>query len=279
MSGIYANIDSVGRKITQVPVIIDGVERYTKTGYACVDGVGREFFGGGSVSGTPLNDYVVGTPVYLNVNGVRTSFILANKGLPTGTNGYDSSCNGMWLVMNNIYEKRQWHSNNNKYTSYANTTIHSYLNSTFLNLLDSKIKNVIKTVKIPYTKFVTIDPATGEELLSPMAQSQSGSNGLSTRIFLLSGSEVGLGNVYEGARLSYFNSTTRIGYYNGTATIWYLRTPYTGSGSYGASVVQNDGNSSGGASWAASSITSFGIRPAFILPSDIQVDSNFNIIA
>ena len=110
MSGIYANIDSVGRKITQVPVIIDGVERYTKTGYACIDGVGREFFGGGSVSGTPLNDYPAGTPVYLNVNGVRTTFIVAHKGRPSTS--YDSSCDGIWLVMNNIYEKRAWNSSN-----------------------------------------------------------------------------------------------------------------------------------------------------------------------
>lgn len=242
MSGIYVNIDSVGRKITQVPVIIDGVERNTKTGYACVDGVGREFFGGGSVSGTPLNDYPVGTPVYLNVNGVRTSFILAHKGRPS-TN-YDSSCDGMWLVMNNIYEKRQWHSNNNSYTSYANTTIHSYLKNTFLNLLDSKIKNVIKTVKIPYTKFVTIDSVTGEPT-SPHPQVNWGVSGLSTKIFLLSSVEVGLPNysAYEGSRLDYFNTTTsRIGYYNGTATMWYLRTPNPDKSDYSASVVLADGN-------------------------------------
>lgn len=280
MSGIYANIDSVGRTITQVPVIIDGVERNTKTGYACVDGVAREFFGGGSVSGTPLNDYVVGTTVYVNVNSVRTPFILVNKGLPaTSTNMYDSSCDGMWLVMSNIYEKRQWHSNNNPYTSYSSSTIHSYLNSTFLNLLDSKIKNVIKTVKIPYTIWVTTDAVTGEALEVPSASVRYKTNGLSTRIFLLSCNEVGLSSsdTYEGSQLSYFNSTTRVSYYNGAAEIWYLRTPYVGG--TGAYIVNTDGNSSGGLSWAQSVSSSFGIRPAFVLPSDIQVDSNLNIIA
>ena len=61
-----------------------------------------------------------------------------------------------------------------------NSTIQSYLNGTFLNLFDSNIKDAIKQVKIPYRK----NGGSG-------GTNQSGANGLSCKIFLLSGYEVG----------------------------------------------------------------------------------------
>lgn len=273
--GAYGCIDSVSRNVPQIPLCVDLVSRNTKAGYACVDGVSRKFFGG-SIVGTPLSDYDVGTSVYLNVNGVRTQFVVVHKGLP-GTTNYDSSCDGIWLLMKDIYEKRQWHSSNvvNADTSYSESTIHSYLNSTFLNSLDSGVKSVIKTVKIPYTVVVRYD-AMGEELEVPSVETSGGSNGLSTRIFLLSGVEVGYSGSslgYEGNRLDYFSSiSSRIGYYNGTATGWYLRSPATDSS--GVWIVYK-----GGDLVMTNATVSYGIRPAFVLPSDIQVDSNFNIIA
>lgn len=102
--------------------------------------------------------------------------------------------------------------------------------------------------------------------------------GLSTRIFLLSGRELGFSNTLylgnEGSRLDYFSTiASRIGYYNGTATMWWTRSPSI-EGQWGAHVAYTDGSDK----WTYAT-TSQGIRPAFILPSDIQVDSNFNIIA
>lgn len=170
--------------------------------------------------------------------------------------------------MKDIYENRVWHSGNiNKYES---SDIHSYLNNTFLKLFDSNIQGAIKQVKIPYRK----NGGSG-------GADQSGANGLSAKIFLLSGYEVGWttsnSNYFpkDGAKLSYFESGTgtsasnkRIANLNGSAAIWWLRSPHTdvtngvwdvsSSGSYGYSGTSN----------------SHGVRPALILPSTLVVDEN-----
>ena len=119
--------------------------------------------------------------------------------------------------MKDCYENRKWHSSN--VNDYANSTIHSYLNSTFLAMFDSNIQKAIKQVKIPYRK----NGGSG-------GADQSGANGLSCKIFLLSGYEVGWtsnDNRYfpqDGAKLSYFESGTgtsannkRIANLNGSA--------------------------------------------------------------
>lgn len=170
--------------------------------------------------------------------------------------------------MKDIYEKRQWHSSNvNKLES---STIHSYLNSTFLNLFDSNIKDAIKQVKIPYRK----NGGTG-------GTNQSGANGLSCKIFLLSGYEVGWTSSddryfpQDGAKLSYFESGTgtsannkRIAKLNGSAAYWWLRSPHT-NGTYYAWYVLTDGHYG-----SSSASNSCGVRPALILPSTLVVDEN-----
>lgn len=170
--------------------------------------------------------------------------------------------------MKDIYEQRQWHSSDaNKLES---STIHSYLNSTFLNLFDSNIKDAIKQVKIPYRK----NGGYG-------GTNQSGANGLSCKIFLLSGYEVGWTSSddqyfpQDGAKLSYFESGTgtsannkRIAKLNGSAANWWLRSPNTSNTNYVWYI-----NSSGNYSYNNAS-KSYGIRPALILPSTLVVDEN-----
>lgn len=207
----------------------------------------------------------VGSSVFTNVNGVKKEFIVVHQGKPSSL--YDDSCNGTWLLMKDCYEERVWQSSNvNKYES---SEINTYLNGTFLNLFDSNIKNIIKQVKIPYRKNGGSD---GTNL--------SGSNGLSCKIFLLSGYEVGWTSSdhqyfsQDGAKLSYFESgnetsakNKRIAYLNGSASLWWLRSPRT-SNTYYVWFV----NASGNYDYDDASY-SYGIRPAFIIPSTALIDS------
>ena len=216
----------------------------------------------------------VGESVFLNVDGKRMEFIVVNQGNPD-TSIYDDSCNGTWLLMKDIYEKRQWNSSN--VNNLENSTIHSYLNGTFLNLFDSNIKDTIKQVKIPYRK----NGGSG-------GTDQSGANGLSAKIFLLSGYEVGWTTSDEstlpmdGAKLDYFESGTgtyanskRIANFNGAAANWCLRSPLTGvTGSVWG--VYSDGSSSY-FSAADSRDGGRGVRPALVLPSTITVDNDRNV--
>ena len=185
---------------------------------------------------TKLGSMSVGSTVKLKLGGTARDFLVVHQGLPSSM--YDSSCNGTWLLLKDIYTTRTWDSSNN---DYKNSDIHSYLNGTFLNLFDNDIKNAIKQVKIPYQN------GTGSG-----GSVASGANGLSCKIFLLSGYEVGFStsdNSYfprDGAKLSYFSSGTgsaannkRIANYNGSATYWWLRSPNSGITNYVWNVISN----------------------------------------
>lgn len=213
-----------------------------------------------------LSTKAVGSTVKLKVNGTAKEFIVVHQGKPSSL--YDDSCNGTWLLMKDIYENRVWQSGNiNKYES---SDIHTYLNNTFLNLFESNIRDAIKQVKIPYRK----NGGSG-------GTDQSGANGLSAKIFLLSGYEVGWTTSdysyfpVDGAKLSYFESGTgtsannkRIANLNGSAAFWWLRSPRTVAADYVWSVSSGGGYSSSSASGSG------GIRPALILPSTLLVSDD-----
>lgn len=196
-----------------------------------------------------LSTKAVGSIVKIKVNGAAKDFIIVHQGLPSSA--YDASCNGVWVVMKDIYTTSTFGNNN----SYKDSSIHSYLNSTFYNLIDSQIRAVIKQVKIPYTN----------------SGVQSGANGLSTKVFLLSGTEVGFSGVSymntEGAKLSYFDSASKRVAYNGSsAAVWWLRSPF---GSFSVWYVVSDGS---GDYWSCNSTC--GVRPAFVLPSSLVVSDD-----
>ena len=212
-----------------------------------------------------LSSKAIGSTIKLKVNGSARNFIVVHQGKPSSV--YDDSCNGTWLLMQDIYENRAWHSSNTN--DYANSTIHSYLNSTFLNLFESNIKNAIKQVKLPYRK--------GSGTSTTVT---SGSNGLSAKIFLLSATETSFDFSYmpsgEGAELAYFkgcadnsSDSKRVAYLNGSAANWWLRSPYCGSLSHYALCVLSNGD--WGFNYCSSSC---GIRPALILPSTLLVSDD-----
>ena len=211
-----------------------------------------------------LSSKAIGSTIKLKVNGSAKDFIVVHQGKPSSV--YDDSCNGTWLLMKDIYENRQWHSSNTN--DYANSTIHSYLNSTFLNLFESNIKNAIKQVKLPYRK--------GSGTSTTVT---SGSNGLSAKIFLLSATEMSFNFSYmpsgEGAELAYFkgcadntSDSKRVAYLNGSAAYWWLRSPYCSRFDYALYVYSNGDWNGGGCS------SSYGIRPALILPSTLLVSDD-----
>ena len=216
-----------------------------------------------------ISTLAVGSSVYLNVGGVRKEFLVVHQGKPGSI--YDESCNGTWLLMKDIYEERAWHSS--PFNKYESSDIHAYLNSTFLNLFDSEIRDVIKQVKLPYRK----NGGYG-------GTDQSGANGLSANIFLLSGYEVGWTTSnsdhfpVDGAKLDYFESgggtsadKKRIANLNGSADYWWLRSPRT-DGTNSVWYVNSYGRY-----YASTASSSYGIRPAMVLPPDMEVDSSGNV--
>ena len=211
-----------------------------------------------------LSSKAIGSTIKLKVNGSAKDFIVVHQGKPSSV--YDDSCNGTWLLMQDIYENRAWHSSNTN--DYANSTIHSYLNSTFLNLFESNIKNAIKQVKLPYRK------GSGRSTTVT-----SGSNGLSAKIFLLSATETSINFSYmprgEGAELAYFkgcadnsSDSKRVAYLNGSATLWWLRSPFC---RYSRNALYVDSNGDWNGNLCSNSC---GIRPALILPSTLLVSDD-----
>lgn len=264
----YNAVNGVYRKVAKKYDPVDGVHRKVTKAFEPVGGVYRQYFSGD----LPVETLAVGDSVWLNVNGTQKEFLVVHQGNPDSAL-YDASCDGTWLLMKDLYVKITFDSTNN---DYQNSDIHAYLNSTFIDLLDSTVKSAIRQAKIPYVN------GTGNTQAV-----DAGANGLPTKIFLLSGYEVGWTKSnnwtyfqLDGACLSYFSGfgstdTRRIAYYSGTATPWWLRSPVTTKS--GAIVVTSSGYYDNyGVTHSLPAV-----RPAFILDSNTPIDQStgINIIA
>ena len=214
-----------------------------------------------------LGNKAVGSIVKLKENGTLVDYLVVHQGRPSSI--YDASCDGVWLLRKDIAENRVWAANNvNKLES---SDIQTYLNGTWINRYDAAIRAAIKQVKIPYRK----NGGSG-------GTTQNGANGLSCKIFLLSGPEVNYVHTYidtgEGAVLAYFKNCVtnnadpkRVAYLNGSATHWWLRSPYTSGTNY-VWIVHSDGNCG-----APSANGTYGVRPALILPSSLLVSDDGSV--
>ena len=218
---------------------------------------------------TTLGNTAVGSIVKLKENGVAQNYIVVHQGNPDAS-FYDSSCNGTWLLRQDIIEMRRWNGTAPMYdyNVYENSDVHNWLNSTMLAMYDSAIQSSIKQVKIPYHQGYG---NTGAD--------QYGANGLSCKIFLLAVYEAGF--TYnplvlvsnDGKKLDYFESGTgasanakRIAYYNGSPSVWFTRSVQTDS-------TVNVWIFSGGGAIAGQVVSKAecGIRPALILPTALDV--------
>lgn len=264
----YQSAAYVDSGLTNDTTYYYGVFAYNKDGVAS----SGAFVNATPKAGTPASSLAVGTLIKINENGAPVEYMVVNQGLPSSM--YDESCNGCWVLRKDIAGKRTWDSsagNNN----YKNSAIQAYLNSSWLSRYSAGVISQIKQVKIPYVN------GTGSDGLVA-----SGANGLSCKIFLLSGYEVGWttsNHSYlprDGAKLSYFSSGTsiaannkRIADYNGSADGWWLRSPGTG-GYDNVCGVSADGSST-----LRGYGKNGGVRPALILPSTVMIDENMNVIA
>lgn len=209
-------------------------------------------------TGIKAGDLEVGQEVLLHENGVPANYLVVHQGLPSDL--YDGSCEGTWLLRKDIAENRVWDSGNSNVLEASD--IQAYLNGDWLAKYDAGVQSAIKQIKLPYRK----NGGSG-------GTDQSGANGLSCKIFLLSGYEVGWTTSVsqyfpvDGAVLSYFQGTAkvdakRIAKLNGSAAFWWLRSPYTRY-TYSVWAVLSDGSYNG---WNVNS--TYGVRPALILPYD-----------
>ena len=230
-------------------------------GRVIVSGAGRASLG------VKASDLSVGTVVKLMENDVPTDFLVVHQGLPS--NIYDDSCNGCWLLRKDIKEERPW--NDKNALKYDQTTINSWLNNDYFNMLGRSEQRKIQQVKIPYVQNGNVEPSVV----------LSGSNGLSSKIFLMSAREIGYnrgtgdGIDDDGSKLDYFdatpnNSPKRISYLNGVASGWWTRSPVIGVNSQNNWFINRNGECSG--TWVQSK--DGGVRPALIIPSTARFDRN-----
>lgn len=216
------------------------------------------------VTGVLASSLAVGSTVKLMEGGTAVEYLVVNQGIPSNSSLYDASCDGTWLLRKDIHSNQKW--NTSDVNIYETSAINTWLNGDFFSSLGSVERASVKQVKIPYR-------AGG----GSGGTDQSGANGLSCKVFLLSCYELGWttsnSSMYpvDGAKLDYFiagsaGKSLRIAYLNGTVNVWWTRSPYA-SGTSNAWFIQTDGNSnSSGAS------SSYGIRPALVLPSNALFD-------
>lgn len=258
-------------EVTGGKCLVSGTAYSIKKGRTLVGGTGYDVL---FSSGRPLNELSVGDSVFIRVNGTLTEFIIVHKGNPS-TSMYDSSCNGVWVLMKDLYTTGAFNSSGS--ASYDQSAVHTYLNGTFLGLIDAAAQAAIKQVKIPY-----VSKSTDTSLYNK-------SNGVSAKVFLLGAVETGcstrpytddyyeVGSAFpitDGANLSYFTSgstnaanTKRVGYYNGAKTRWWTRSVWNQGSTARQTLINTSGESEG-----SSLTSSAGYRPALILDNNAIID-------
>ncbi len=257
-------IDGTGYEIKSGRVLIAGTGYDIKKGRTLIDGTGYDI-----KFATPVGELEVGTSAYMNVGGARKEFIIVHQGLPS--NIYDSSCNGTWLLMKDIYTTLELTAvSGGDIGKYPQTNFHEYLNNTFFNLLDSDIRSIIPQVKIKYNQNSTLS-------------TDNGLKDMYAKIFLLGAREVNYADQsspIDGACLDYFKNTNeinskRIAYLSGEPSHWGLRSMSTSS--YLRSYFYVLSSGSIGTLRTTGSTLSVGMRPALILPQEALINSDFNI--
>lgn len=239
---IYLGNGDQAQTISKLYVGVGGAARPVQKVYAGVDGAARLVYR----KNIPVGEMNAGDIVKFKISGEEKDFIIVHQGLPS--NIYDSSCDGTWVLMKDLYEKI----NNSTVSNYPATKAYAYLKDTFYDLIEEPVKSSIKQVTIKYNT------------------TKNGQTGVAVKVFLLSSREVGFtdGGASEkvGSKLDYFDSQSkRIAYYQGVANDWVLRDTKTNTYFNYLWHVGKDGSGNEGTGYNY-------VRPAFVLPKDFLVD-------
>ena len=207
------------------------------------------------------SDLAVGSTVKWMEGSAAVEYLVVNQGIPSNSNLYDASCNGIWLLRKDCSLNMIWNENTNA-LNYSTSNIYQWLNNSYISSLEAVEQNSIKQVNIPCRNISGI---------SQTIQHISG------KVFLLSSYEMG-GNLgfEDGVRLSYFEAgdgTTalnkRIAKYNGEIVSWWTRTAF---GAYTLMV-----NTDGTFIKIDLDINEY-VRPALILPFTAKFDKDTKIL-
>ena len=211
---------------------------------------------GGSAAG----DLLVGQTVAIKESGTPIPYLVVHQGNPDA-GLYDASCEGTWFLRNEIKAMRTYGSSRFYNYSAMPDFLDPDISCSATSGLDEKIKNAMKTVKIPY------HASTGDIM--------SGANGFSCRAFILSANEYGFVSdstvPVDGVVLDYFKNDSsvgnRIAYYEGEPAIHWTRSDRL-DGSSVWTVLES------GQMLSLNIYYSCGVRPAFILPYDYQFEES-----
>lgn len=275
---LYDPLNGVYRKVTKSYDPVEGTYRKVAKAYDDVNGVYRQYFSGDPTAG----GLTVGDSIWMNVRNTLSEFLVIHQGNPD-SNLYDESCNGTWLLAKEIPWRTYFDLDvqdfygvllQQKSNNYRDAYILDDLNADFIGRLSSNVQSLIKQVKIPYAYH---DSDSDEYKVA------SGANGLSTKVFLLSGIEVGGYGIdqqeyrTDGATLDYFRGADhqkRIANYYSASEFWWLRSPATKEDTdYHIHpyvwVVTKDGSLN-----YHHCTANDGMRPAFILDRDTPIDQS-----
>lgn len=214
---------------------------------------------GPTPGGSAAGDLLVGQTVAIKESGTPIPYLVVHQGNPDA-GLYDASCEGTWLLRQEIVAMRTYGSSQFYNYSAMPDFLDPDISGSATSGLDEKIKNAMKTVKIPY------HASTGSVM--------SGANGLSCKAFILGAYEYGAKTDFtrpdDGAALDYFkdnNSNDRIAYYNGQPVIHWTRSDRVNGSTMW--VVSETGL------FISKTISiSCGVRPAFILPYNYQFEES-----
>lgn len=201
---------------------------------------------------TTLGALSAGSIVKITENGSLVEFYIGEQNYESGLNGSGRTL----LVRNALLPVQSWNSAGTN--TYKTSSINTWLCGTYLNQYEDAVKTAIGSTKFYYT------PGDDDIAVSTMT----------APVFLLSATELGetvatYSNT-EGSTIS-AASTILIGKRDGVAIDYWTRTPSKYNYEYSFIIT------AAGYCYQRYCTNTYGIRPAFTLPSTLTVDDN-NIV-